>query len=232
MDRYKIVDKRLSAAAMFAVQGARIADIGTDHASLPIYLVGNGIVSYAVASDINRGPLEAAKRNISSAGLTDKIDTLLTDGLNGIERFIPDNIFILGMGGELIWHIIEDAHFLKDSNIKLILQPMTHPNDLRAGLLSHGFNIIDETLVRDRDRVYQIIVAEYDGIVRNADDVELWLGSKNLDRGGEDLCNLASLYSSALKKKIDGYAKSGKRDIETETLCAKFDAIVAKGGRK
>lgn len=232
MDKYKIADKRLGAAASFAEKGARIADIGTDHASLPIYLVGNGIVSCAIASDINRGPLDAAKRNIASAGLSDKIETKLTDGLGGIGPFAPDNIFILGMGGELIWRIIDDADFVKHNKPKLILQPMTHPNDLRSGLLSGGFRITDEALVRDRDRVYQIIVAEYDGVVREAEQVELWLGRINLNRGGEELCELAKLYSSALKKKIEGFAKSGKRDYITEDLCAKFDEIVANGGSK
>lgn len=230
MEKYKIVDKRLEAAAGFARRGARIADVGTDHASLPIYLVGNGVSPFAVASDINRGPLEAAIKNISAAGLSDKIETFLTDGLNGIEKFAVDDVFILGMGGELIMRIIKDAPFLKDKNLRLILQPMTHPNDLRKGLFDEGFNIVDEKLVRDRDRVYQIIVAEYDGIKREAEDIVLWLGEINLRLGGTELCELAELYSSALKKRIEGFARSGKHDSDTEKLCAKLDEIV--GGLK
>ena len=75
---------------------------------------------------------------------------------------------------------------------------MTHAHDLRQGLYGNGFNIVDETLTRDRDRVYQIIVAEYDGVVRSASQAELWLGKLNIAEGGAELVDLANLYASAL----------------------------------
>ena len=228
MTKYKIADLRLAAAASFGRKGKRVADIGTDHASLPIYIVGNDLSPYAVACDINKGPLNAAKQNIAAANLSDCIDTFLTDGLNGLEQFNPEDIFILGMGGELIWRIIEDSELTKQNGIRLILQPMTHPNDLRLGLYSNGFNIVDETLVRDRDRVYQIIVAEYDGVERTATEVELWLGKKNIENGGEDLSNLASLYAGAMKKKIDGCAAAGYVDGATVKLYESFKALIEK----
>lgn len=228
MTKYKIADLRLAAAASFGRKGKRVADIGTDHASLPIYIVGNDLSPYAVACDINKGPLNAAKQNIAAANLSNRIDTFLTDGLNGLERFNPEDIYILGMGGELIWRIIEDSELTKQNGIRLILQPMTHPNDLRLGLYSNGFNIVDETLVRDRDRVYQIIVAEYDGVERTATEVELWLGKKNIENGGEDLSNLASLYAGAMKKKIDGCAAAGYVDGATVKLYESFKALIEK----
>lgn len=232
MDKYKIADLRLAKAAYFARHGKRVADIGTDHASLPIYLVGNGISPYAVACDINAGPLKAAKNNISSAGLAERIDTLLTDGLNGLEPYAPEDIYILGMGGELIWKIINASDLPKRDGVKLILQPMTHAHDLRTGLYGNGFNIVDEALVRDRDRVYQIVVAEYDGILRAASAAELWLGHRNIERGGKELCELAGVYASALKKKIDGYASSGKSDHATIELYNEFVKIAEGGNLK
>lgn len=228
MTKYKMADLRLAAAASFGRKGKRVADIGTDHASLPIYIVGNDLSPYAVACDINKGPLNAAKQNIAAANLLDRIDTFLTDGLNGLEQFNPEDVYILGMGGELIWRIIEDSKLTKQNGIRLILQPMTHPNDLRLGLYSNGFNIVDETLVRDRDRVYQIIVAEYDGVERTATEVELWLGKKNIENGGEDLSNLASLYAGAMKKKIDGCAAAGYVDGATVKLYESFKALIEK----
>lgn len=228
MIKYKIADQRLAAAASFGRQGKRIADIGTDHASLPIYLVGIGFAPYAVACDINIGPLNAAKQNISAASLSDKIDVLLTDGLRGVEDYTPEDIYILGMGGELIWRIISDADMSRLPGIRLILQPMTHAHDLRHGLYTNGFNIIDETLVRDRDRVYQIIVAEYDGVVRTASDVELWLGKMNIEKGGAELSNLASVYANALKKKIDGCSDSGRLDPATVGLFEEFKLLAEK----
>ena len=220
MTKYKIADTRLAAAVSFGRNGKRIADIGTDHASLPIYLIGNGLSPYGVACDINVGPINAAKQNIASAGLSADIDVLLTDGLNGVDAYSPEDIYILGMGGELIYRIINDSEYTRQDGVRLILQPMTHANDLRAGLYSAGFNIVDEALVRDRDRVYQIIVAEFDGIIRTATEVELWLGKKNIELGGEDLSNIAAVYARALKKKIDGQADAV--DKETLDLYARF----------
>lgn len=229
MDKYKIADRRLAAAASFARNGACAADIGTDHASLPIYLVGNGIAPCALACDINEGPLNAAKANISAAGLSGKIATLLTDGLNGVETFNPEDIFILGMGGELIWRIVDNSDISKMTGVRLILQPMTHAHDLRKGLFENGFNIVDETLIRDRDRVYQIIVAEYDGIIRAASEVELWLGNRNISRGGDELADIASVYMRALEKKIKGFADAGKVDAKTNELYLQFKRIAENG---
>ncbi len=229
MDKYKIADQRLAVAASFGRPGKRVADIGTDHASLPIFLVGNGITDSALACDINIGPLNAAKRNIEAAGLTDKIETKLTDGLEGIADFEPEDIYILGMGGELIRRIIENSDLPLHDGVRLILQPMTHAHDLRKGLYGNGFNIVDETLARDRDRVYQIIVAEYDGVVRSARQAELWLGKLNIAVGGAELAELAKLYASALDKKIKGYAEAGKTDPETSALYEEFSEIAKNG---
>ena len=225
MDKYKIADRRLEVAASFGRRGARVADIGTDHASLPIYLVGNGFAPCALACDINEGPLRAAKLNISSAGLSDRISTRLTDGLSGIEDYSPEDIYILGMGGELISKIVLASELSKRSGVRLILQPMTHSHDLRRDLYANGYNIIDETLVKDRDRVYQIIAAEYDGTVRSATEVELWLGKKNIERGGEDLKTLTLLYASGLEKRIKGYAEAGKTDVAANELFAAFKTL-------
>lgn len=225
MTEYMITDRRLAAAASYGRRGKRVADIGTDHASLPIYLVGNGIAPSALACDINIGPLKSASKNISDAGLSGKIETLLTDGLMGTEFYAPEDIYILGMGGELILRIIEAAPQTKNGGVRLILQPMTHAHDLRKGLYDGGFNIVDESLVRDRERVYQIIVAEYDAVVRNYSDAELWLGKLNIARGGDELRKIAAIYASAMEKKIKGFASAGKCDEKSEALFEEFKRI-------
>lgn len=229
MEKYKIADLRLAVAASFGRPGKRVADIGTDHASLPIFLVGNGVTDTALACDINIGPLNAAQKNIESAGLADRISTKLTDGLDGIADFNPQDIYILGMGGELIWRIIENSDIPRTAGVRLILQPMTHAHDLRKGLYDNGFNIVDETLVRDRDRVYQIIVAEFDGIIRTANEAELWLGKLNIARGGKELSDLAALYASGLAKKLKGFAEAGKTDPHASALYQVFNDIAKNG---
>ena len=122
---------RLLAAAGYARQGKFIADVGTDHAYLPVYLAEAGVSAGAVATDINRGPLERAAANVAAAGLSDKITLRLADGLDGVEAFCPEDIFILGMGGELIARILGNSDSIKNENIRLILQPMTRQAALR-----------------------------------------------------------------------------------------------------
>lgn len=184
MQKY-ILDKRLFAAAGFVPQGATVADIGSDHAYLPIYLVQTGVAIRALASDINAGPVDAARKNIISYGVSDKVVAQRADGLDGVESFSPDCITILGMGGELIMKIIDRAPWVRDKKIRLILQPMTHGEILSRYLCEQGFEIVDETIVCDGerdDRIYRILVAEFDGTCRTLSEAEHYIGKLNLER--------------------------------------------------
>ena len=184
MQKY-ILDRRLLAAASFVPQGATLADIGSDHAYLPIHLVQTGRVQSALASDINLGPVEAARKNIISYGVCDKVVAQKSDGLDGVESFSPDCITILGMGGELIVRIIDRAPWVRNKRIRLILQPMTHGEILSRYLCEQGFEIVDETIICDGerdDRIYRIIVAEFDGAKRELTDAEHYIGRLNLKR--------------------------------------------------
>ena len=205
------LSKRLSAAASFVRDGAVCADIGTDHAYLPIYLVGSGIASFAVASDINEGPIASANDNIKKYGLENKISTQIADGLDGISQYKPDHILICGMGGELIARIIEDSSYVKKNGIKLILQPMTSIKELRE-YLAHGFSVYDEAIVWDSGKYYQIICAEYDGNDHIYTDLELEVGKINI----RDKKPLFTEYINHLLKKkrrvYDGL-KAGGRDL-------------------
>lgn len=162
---------RLSCAVPYVRSGRLLADVGTDHAYLPIYLcqagiltpvtAKNGDVICAVASDINKGPVERAKLHIATEGLTSKITTTCTDGLHGLNAFAPKDIVIFGMGGELILSILEAAPWVQAEDVRLILQPMTHPEKLREGLAKLGFAITGESLCAEGERIYQIICADY-----------------------------------------------------------------------
>ncbi len=161
---------RLMTAVPYVRGGRLVADIGTDHAYLPIYLceqrrltpvtLMNGETLCAIAADINRGPVERADQHIAEARLTKYIKTLQTDGLTGLDAFDPADIIIFGMGGELIASILAAAPWAGGVGKRLILQPMTHAEKLREYLFSAGFAIIGETLSREGDRIYQTICAE------------------------------------------------------------------------
>ncbi len=201
------LSNRLLSAAAYVRHGSPIADIGTDHALLPIYLIERGIAPRAVAADINEGPLDRARINIPRA-MQKKIELRLTDGLRGIEDTGVRDILICGMGGELIARIINDAPFVRDTGIRLILQPMTKAPHLREFLLSSGFSIIGETLSFD-DRIYQTICAEYTGEVEKYSELELLLGRHNIEHGGELLSKFVSQNIKMFEGIIAGKASGG-----------------------
>ena len=164
---------RLMTAVPYVRGGRLVADIGTDHAYLPIYLcqqrkltpvtVKNGETLCAVAADINKGPVERADQHIAEARLTGYIRTVQTDGLTGLDAYDPEDIIIFGMGGELIAAILEAAPWVHTAGKRLILQPMTHAEKLREYLLKTGYAIMGETLSREGDRIYQTLCAEPSG---------------------------------------------------------------------
>ena len=155
------LDKRLSAVADLVRRGSRLADIGTDHAYLPVHLVEQGICPSAIASDIGEGPLEAARRTVAAAGLTREIPCRLGNGLVTVSPDEVEDIAVAGMGGETIAAILEAAPWVKDARLRLILQPMTHAEDLRRWLLTNGFSVLEEHLVRDGRHLYPVMAAEY-----------------------------------------------------------------------
>ena len=209
-----ILTPRLRAAASFVRHRAVVADVGTDHAYLPIALALEGKITGAVASDINEGPYLCARSNVKSHSLEKKITVLHTPGLCGVEKFAPTDIVICGMGGELIASIINDAPWTKNPKIRLVLQPMTHSEILRKYLIDNGFCIIDESLAKE-EKLYEIICAEYTGTNEKHSEAELLLGKKNIERGGEVFRDLLSSHLS-LFKKIASSKKNANVDATNE----------------
>ena len=219
------LSKRLSAAASFVRDGAVCADIGTDHAYIPISLVLDGRVKYAIASDINEGPILKAKENIEKYGLSDKISVRIADGLNGIEEYKPNSIVICGMGGELIARIINDCDYVKQQGIQLILQPMTSIAELRE-YLSHGFKIYDEDIVFDADKLYQIICAEYDGNEHEYTNAELEIGKINIEKRPPLYKNLVNSFIDKKKKRYNGLRLGGHPTVDVENEIKELEKLL------
>ncbi|MBQ9761059.1 MAG: SAM-dependent methyltransferase [Clostridia bacterium] len=173
-------DARLQSAISYIKKGGTVADIGTDHAYLPIHLVKEGLVRSAIAADINLGPILSARANIEAAGLSKEITAVHTDGLHGIEAYAPDDILIFGMGGELIVKILTEAPWIQNAEIGLILQPMSRAAILRSWLTENGFSILGESLT-DCAKYYQTIYARYDGKGEKYTEEELLLGRRNIE---------------------------------------------------
>ena len=215
------LSNRLMSAVPYVREGAFVADIGTDHAYLPIYLCGKGKIRGAVAADIGKGPLAIATANVRENGLSDRISTCLSDGLKNIQPYAPTDIIVFGMGGELIASILRAAPWLKDADIRLILQPMTKSEILRAYLYESGFAVIGESLSEDDGRVYQTVCAAYDGKKRNDTPLGLLVGKQNLERGGDLLCRLLTAKQKTLSeiynaKTAAGLCAAYEKDLLTE----------------
>lgn len=151
---------RLKAIADRVPSGIRLADVGTDHAYIPAWLVGQGICPGAWATDIQKGPLENARDTLVREGLEAQIQLRLGPGLVPMRGETPQGIIIAGMGGILISDILaEDLPLAKQADI-LILQPMSGFIELRRWLVTHGFRITEEALVQEGRRLYEIICAQ------------------------------------------------------------------------
>ena len=177
------LDKRLSVVAAMVRPGSRLADIGTDHAYLPVHLVQAGVCPGAIASDIGAGPLDAARHTVTANGLTSEIALRLGDGLSTVTAEEVEDIAIAGMGGETIAAILEAAPWVKDGRLRLILQPMTKAEDLRRWLLTNGFAILEERLIQDKRHLFPVMAAEYTAAAPCEDDLLIYGGFFTAEEG-------------------------------------------------
>lgn len=142
-----------------------VADIGTDHAYLPIYLIQQGKANYVIASDVNKGPLEIAKAHIKEAVMGNKIETRLGSGLETIVPGEVDCIVIAGMGGLLMRDILYGKLDVAKSAQQLILQPQKDGIALRNSLYEQGFEIEREVILKEEGKFYEVLWANYTGCV-------------------------------------------------------------------
>lgn len=171
------LNARLISAAELTRQDATFADIGTDHAYLPLFLLDTGRIRFAYCSDINEGPLASARRNAEERGRLSDTEFILTDGAAILAGKGITDYAICGMGGELIADIIDRAPHLKDSAVNLILQPMTRQEKLRAYLFASGFEITHESYSFDAGKYYVCLLATYSGKRREISPIEAVAGS-------------------------------------------------------
>ncbi|MBQ0013764.1 MAG: SAM-dependent methyltransferase [Oscillospiraceae bacterium] len=169
------LDLRLTMVASLVRPGKPIADIGTDHAYVPVYLIKNGIIPSAYACDVKVGPLDNAKKTIEEFELEDKITPILSDGLISVPHDVNDFV-IAGMGGELIAKILSDSPWVKEEGNHFVLQPQTHAEDLRHYLLSEGYEILKEDVVKDKRHLYIAMEVSYTGKVVAHTESDYYLG--------------------------------------------------------
>ena len=151
---------RLQKIADQVTIGYRVADIGTDHGYIPIYLLKNKISPFVIAGDINKKPLKRAEDNIKNHNLSCSIEVRLGSGLSILKLNEVDTAIIAGMGGLLISELLENSKEIAQNLKALILQPMQAQPELRKYLANNGFIIEKDILVKEDRHIYEIIVAK------------------------------------------------------------------------
>jgi tRNA (adenine22-N1)-methyltransferase len=151
------LSRRLSALAEWVPQGARFADIGTDHAMLPVYLAQNGKVEYAVAGDVHAGPVEAARRQVSEAGLEGVVSVRLGDGMSVLSPGEVDTVTIAGMGGSLMVRILDQAGERLNGVGTLVLSPHVAEDGVRRWLIRHDYLLDREMLLEEDGVIYTLM---------------------------------------------------------------------------
>ena len=151
------LSKRLYAVAGLVTEGASVADIGTDHGYVPIYLVESGIAGKVIALDVNQGPLNRARMHIVGHGLGDRIETRLSDGLAMIRPGEVDTVIASGMGGPLTIRILQEGKEVADQLNALILQPQSEICRVRRFLTENGYRIEQEDMVLEDGKYYPVM---------------------------------------------------------------------------
>lgn len=217
-------DARLRAAASLVRPGAVLADVGTDHAYLPLYLLQEGRITRALACDIGEGPLARAAAHIAAAGEEGRVRCVLCDGLSGLEHEGLTDIAVCGMGGELIVSILSRAPFVRDGAIRLILQPMTRAADLRRYLAENGFRVETERLCRAGGRIYTCMAAVWDGVARRLTPLEAEIGHPCVVSAEDKALYIAYLDKmiARLRRRLAGLAKASRTSEQDGALLAQI----------
>ncbi|HPB16336.1 MAG TPA: class I SAM-dependent methyltransferase [Clostridia bacterium] len=209
-----LLNRRLLMVAGMVNPCEKIFDIGTDHCYLPVYLISKGICKKAVATDIKKGPVKIAQRNVRLFDMKKSIDIFISEGISHVDK--GSSIVISGMGADVIIDILVKDMEIAKSAAQVIIQCQSRTERLRAFLWDNGFEIKTEALTQDKDKIYNAFLTSYSGITGTYTKIDT-IASKHLV---EIHHPLLSDYLSGYIKKLDdiisGYMAGG-RDFAEET---------------
>ncbi len=214
---------RLSAVASLVKGGGVIADIGTDHGYLPIALVKEGKVSGAIASDINKGPLENARKSVEEEALSHKITLRLSDGLRQFKEDEADEIIFAGMGGTLIAEKLRETIWIKNKNLHFIFQPQSRAEDLRRFLYENGFEIINEVATHEGRRFYIAFDAVFTGAKADFTEGECFIGKLPKT---EDAVGHLTHQLTRLKEKYNALSLKGENTQSLEIIIKDIEEFI------
>lgn len=222
MTDFKISD-RLKSVADKIKKGSVVADIGTDHGYLPIYLIKNGITNKVIAMDLRKSPLEKARKNAENECVSESIDFRLSDGLELLDKLEADTIVVCGMGGYVIKRILEVGlkRQIFTDKTKFILSPHSEYGVLRKFLYENGFKITSEDNMYEKKWFYVIISAEFDGIPRHKQDYVYEYGEYGTECADNNLYKYLLHENSIILRVLDGLNKTK----ETQAVLKKKEEV-------
>ncbi len=194
------LSQRMLMAARMVRKGNTVADIGTDHAYLPAYLVLNGISPKALACDVRKGPLDNARKTVEHYGIDNKITLRLSDGFDEIEHFEAQDFIMCGMGGTLMQELVSRAYWLKNPAKRIIVQPQSHAEDIRRFFVENGFEILFEDACTDGGKLYCAMAAEYTGKIAEKPVSYIYTGRLPECKKPEAKLFLENLLARLIKK--------------------------------
>lgn len=207
---------RLHSIAERVPDGALLADIGTDHAYLPVYLLKQNRISHAIASDLREGPLSRGKAVAKQWEIPEnQISFRCSDGLCGLVRGEVDTIVIAGMGGDTIANCVEGVSWSRDPELLYLLQPMSSIPELRLWLSQHGFCIEEEYLSREEEKLY-VVLKVRPGSMPELTLGECWAGRQWSGMKGELRLSYLDDLIARRKRALSGMQKARTKSLEQE----------------
>lgn len=202
------LSERLLAVAGLVTPGLRLADVGTDHGYIPLWLTEQGVIPGAIALDINRGPLERARENIKRHGLEEKIETRLSDGVAALRPGEAESVVIAGMGGSLVIKILEEGTEVLRTVKELVLQPQSDIDRVRRYLYESGYQITKEKMILEDGKYYPMMYAVH-GIAEKLSDIEYLYGPCLLKNRDACLKTCLEKEKGTFRRVKEELAKSG-----------------------
>ncbi len=222
---------RLKTIASMVDKCEVLVDVGTDHAYIPIYLVKKQICDKAIASDINKGPVEKARLNVAMEGLKEKIQCRLGGGFSTVRTSEVDVVVIAGMGGNLIRDIILEHENVFKNLQYAVLQPVQNPEVLREFIYKKGYEILDEELCFEDEKYYQIIKVKFNNKPVNIKEIYYEVGQKLIEKKHpllkDFLIHLVNKYKKILNLIKDDTELAKKRKIQISHKLKELEELIS-----
>ncbi len=212
------ISVRMKAAADMVTKGNRVADIGCDHGYVSVYLYKKGIAKKCIAADINKGPLNAAEKNIGLYKASDGIEVRLSDGLSAIDPGEADTILIMGMGGTLIERILSEGKETVLSASELVLEPQSDDDKVRKCICRLGFKIVGEELVTECGKYYPVIKAVNTGEEQTLSEIQYKYGPCILENQKDIFRGFLQKEKSRYETILDRLEKSSAAQKRREEI--------------